>query len=122
MALLALGGSIGTPEQGLTADVIVVEGFEELEAEGDAVQGKIVLFNAPFTSYGETVRYRGLGAIEAARAGAVASLIRSVTPHAMRVPHTGGMRYDPEILNVFLGIIEQEGDQEPTVENLVSVS
>jgi carboxypeptidase Q len=58
------------------------------------VRGKIVLFDVPFTSYGETVRFRTDGAIEAAKLGAVASLIRSVTPYSMRTPHTGGMRYE----------------------------
>ncbi|NIT61926.1 MAG: peptidase M28 family protein, partial [Aliifodinibius sp.] len=62
------------------AEVIVVKNFKELEHIKDEVAGKIVLFNAEFTSYGRTVQYRMNGAIEAAKHGAVASLIRSVTP------------------------------------------
>jgi carboxypeptidase Q len=56
-----------------------------------------VLLNAPFTSYGKTVTYRVVGAVAAAHAGAVASLIRSVTPFSLRTPHTGQMRYDPAV-------------------------
>src|SRR5690606_16056237 len=57
----------------------------------------IVLFNAPFTTYGETVQYRTQGAIAAARAGAVASLVRSVTPYSMQTPHTGTMSYNDSV-------------------------
>ncbi|MGH7500926.1 MAG: M28 family metallopeptidase [Longimicrobiales bacterium] len=94
LAMLGLGGSIGTPPEGITAEVLVVESFEELEARAAEASGRIVLFDAPFTSYGETVQYRSGGAIAAARAGAVASLIRSVASYSMRTPHTGGMRYE----------------------------
>ena len=56
--------------------------------------GKIVLFNVPFTTYGQTVQYRVNGAIEAAKYGAIASLISSVTPYSMQTPHTGVMYYE----------------------------
>jgi carboxypeptidase Q len=72
----------------------VVESFAELEERAAEARGKIVLFDAPFTSYGQTVQYRGRGAVAAAQAGAVASLIRSVTPFSMNTPHTGGMSYE----------------------------
>ena len=94
-----LGGSIGTPPEGIRAEVLVVESFADLEARASEAEGKIVLFDVPFTNYGETVQYRGRGAVAAA-AGAVASLIRSVTPFSMNTPHTGGMSYEegvPEI-------------------------
>ncbi len=94
LPLLGLGGSIGTPEGGITAEAIVVSDFDELEARADEAEGKIVVFDAPFESYGRTVRYRSEGAIAAARAGAVASLIRSVGPVSLKTPHTGGMRYE----------------------------
>jgi len=94
LPMLGLGGSVATPAQGLTAEVLVVRSFEELEARAAEARGKIVLFNAPFTSYGETVRYRTGGAVAAARVGAVASLIRSVTPYSQQTPHTGGMSYE----------------------------
>jgi carboxypeptidase Q len=95
--MLGLGGSIATPPEGITAEVLVVSDFAELEARGAEARGKIVLFDAPFTSYGETVQYRGNGAVAAARHGAVASLIRSVTPNSQRTPHTGGMRYSDSV-------------------------
>jgi carboxypeptidase Q len=92
--MLGLGGSVGTPAEGLRAEVLVVESFAELEERAAEARGKIVLFDAPFTSYGQTVQYRGRGAVAAAQAGAVASLIRSVTPFSMNTPHTGGMSYE----------------------------
>ena len=58
-----------------TAPVLVVQSFDDLARRSAEARGKIVLFNVPFTNYGETVRYRGVGAVAAARAGAVASLI-----------------------------------------------
>jgi carboxypeptidase Q len=93
LPMLGLGGSIGTPADGITAEVLVVTSFDDLAAHAAQAVGKIVLFDVPFTSYGETVQYRGRGAVEAARVGAVASLIRSVTPVSLRSPHTGGMGY-----------------------------
>jgi carboxypeptidase Q len=97
LPMLGLGGSIGTPPEGIRAEVLVVGSFDELELRADQARGKIVLLNAPFTSYGQTVTYRVVGAVAAARAGAVASLIRSVTPFSMQTPHTGQMRYDPSV-------------------------
>jgi carboxypeptidase Q len=94
LPMLGLGGSVATPPGGLTAEVLVVDSFEDLEARADAARGRIVLFDVPFTTYGETVQYRTAGAVAAAQAGAVASLIRSVTPYSMRTPHTGVMRYE----------------------------
>jgi carboxypeptidase Q len=93
LPMLGLGGSVGTPPEGITAEVLVVSSFDELTARAAAARGKIVLFDVPFTNYGQTVRYRGAGAVAAARAGAVASLIRSVTPYSQQTPHTGAMNY-----------------------------
>jgi carboxypeptidase Q len=95
LTMLGLGNSIGTPAQGITAEVVVVRNFEELDRLGEGVRGKIVVYNAPFTSYGATVRYRGQGASRAARYGAVAALVRSITPVSLQTPHTGAMQYDP---------------------------
>lgn len=100
LPMLGLGGSIGTAPEGIRAEVLVVRSFDELELRADQARGKIVLLNAPFTSYGQTVTYRVVGAVAAARAGAVASLIRSVTPFSMRTPHTGQMRYDPSVAEI----------------------
>ena len=93
LAMLGLGGSVGTPEGGITAEVLIVSSFDELEARADEAAGKIVLFDVPFTNYGETVQYRTNGASAAAEVGAVASLIRSVANFSMNSPHTGMMRY-----------------------------
>jgi len=100
MAVLGLGGSVGTPPEGIRAEVLVVGSFAELEERASEARGKIVLFDVPFTSYGETVRYRGDGAVAAAQVGAVASLIRSVTPYSMNTPHTGGMSYQEGVREI----------------------
>ncbi|MGE0552072.1 MAG: M28 family metallopeptidase [Gemmatimonadales bacterium] len=97
LPMLGLGGSVGTPAGGITAEVLVVTSFDDLTARADDARGKIVLFDVPFTSYGATVRYRGNGASEAAKVGAVAAMIRSVGPFGMRTPHTGAMRYQPDV-------------------------
>ena len=96
LSMLGLGGSIKTPKSGITADVLVVNNFKELELLSDLVKGKIVLYNVPFTTYGETVAYRYSGASIAAKHGAVASLVRSVGDWSMNTPHTGVMSYDSE--------------------------
>jgi carboxypeptidase Q len=94
LVMLGLGNSVGTPPEGLTAEVVVVNGFDELDALGERVRGKIGLSNVPFTNYGATVRYRSAGASRAARWGAVASLVRSVGPASLQTPHTGALGYD----------------------------
>jgi len=94
LPMLGLGNSVSTPPEGIAAEAIVVRNFAELDALGERVRGKIVVYNVPFTSYGETVRYRGAGASRAARYGAVAALVRSVTPLSLQSPHTGAMNYD----------------------------
>ncbi len=94
LAMLGLGGSVATPPEGITAEVLVVSSFEELDERAAEARGKIVLFDVPFTTYGATVRYRSGGAVAAARVGAVAALIRSVTPVSLNSPHTGAMNYD----------------------------
>ncbi|MDR9418774.1 M28 family metallopeptidase [Gracilimonas sp.] len=100
LPMLGLGGSVATPEGGISAEVIVVKNFEELENVKDQVAGKIVLFNAEFTSYGRTVQYRTNGAVQAAKHGAVASLIRSVGPFSMQTPHTGVMYYEDGVKKI----------------------
>lgn len=96
ITVLALGGSVATPADGIEAEVLVVSTFEELEARSAEAKGRIVVYDAPFTSYGETVRYRWDGANQAAKHGAVASLVRSVTNHSLHTLHTGGMGYEEE--------------------------
>jgi len=93
IVMLGLGDSVGTPADGVQADVLVVRTFEELDSKAQAARGKIVLFNVPFTNYGETVRFRSAGPSRAARHGAVAMLIRAVGPAGLRTPHTGALNY-----------------------------
>jgi len=93
LPMLGLGGSVGTPAGGIEADVIVVKTFDELNQRAGEVKDKIVLFNAVYTSYGQTNAYRTGGASAAARHGAVASLVRSIGPTGLRTPHTGNQTY-----------------------------
>jgi len=105
IVLCALGASVATPADGITAEVAVAKNFDELKAlPHDKVAGKIVLFNYSFDkqmatagrggeAYGEAVVYRGDGPSAAARQGAVACLIRSVGGADYRLPHTGQTKY-----------------------------
>ena len=105
VVLTALGGSIATDASGLIAEVVVVNNYDELRALGtDKIKGKFVLFNVKFdkqlanlnqagAAYGQVTAYRGNGAIEAAKLGAVGVLVRSAGGSQNRVAHTGGMRY-----------------------------
>jgi len=103
----ALGMSVGTPAAGIKAEVVEVANFDELKQLGiDKIKGKIVFFNYPmrpeliYGGYGDAVRYRGAGPIEAAKLGAVAIIIRSVT-HALDYnPHTGATRYDSTVQKI----------------------
>jgi carboxypeptidase Q len=100
LPMLGLGGSVGTPPEGISAEVLVVSSFADLDKRAAEARGKIVLFDVPFTNYGATVRYRSDGAVAAARAGAVAALIRSVASYSLRSPHTGAMRYDSTVTRI----------------------
>jgi carboxypeptidase Q len=97
LPMLGLGGSIGTNGEVLAGEIVVVHSFEELEERKNEVQGNIVLFNVPFTTYGQTVSYRVNGAIEAAKHGAIASIIASVASYSIQTPHTGVMYYEEGI-------------------------
>lgn len=106
---VALGSSVGTGPRGIEAPVIEVHSFEELKELGaEKIRGKIVFYNVFFDqrrvntgeAYGEAVRYRGRGASQAARYGAVACLVRSMTSVADDVPHTGNMSYDTTVSRV----------------------
>ncbi len=100
--MLGLGGSVGTPPDGITAEVVVVDNKEELDAlSNDAVRGKIVVFNgamAPYSDtdgsgYGTAVQYRSNGANWAIEKGGVAALVRSITAYSLSSPHTGALNY-----------------------------
>jgi carboxypeptidase Q len=113
--VLALGNSIGTGPKGITADVIEVKSFDDLETKKDDVKGKIVFYNykfnptfiGTFQAYGDAVRYRGSGPSEAAKHGALAVIVRSMSESVDNNPHTGSLRYDttlPEIPAVAVGL------------------
>src|ERR1017187_2763793 len=102
----ALGGSIATPEFGIKGEVVEVHNFDELKNLGKGkIQGKIVFFNRPmdptlintFEAYGGAVNQRGSGAVEAAKLGAIAVIVRSMTPNHDDFPHTGGMHYADDV-------------------------
>lgn len=100
--VLALGNSQGTGAKGLSAPVILIHSFEELEQRKDEIKGKIVFYNYKFNprfvktfqSYGDASRYRGQGASRAAKYGAVGVLVRSMSHSTDNHPHTGAMNYD----------------------------
>jgi carboxypeptidase Q len=109
LPMLGLGGSVATPKGGLQAEVLVVSSFDELKAHAAEAKGKIVLFDAPFTNYGQTVAYRYSAATESAKVGAVATLLRSVGPFGMRTPHTGLMApYDSTLAKLPAAAITME--------------
>jgi carboxypeptidase Q len=108
LPMLGLGGSVGTPPEGLDAEVLVVRTFDELNRRGAEAKGKIVLFNAGFTSYGQTNAYRTQGASAAARHGAVGSLVRAIGPVGLRTPHTGNMTYAEGVLRIPAAAISAE--------------
>ena len=120
IVLCALGASVATPPDGITAEVVVAKNFDELKAlPRDKVAGKIVLFNYPFDkqmaaegrggeAYGEAVVYRGDGPSAAARQGAVACLIRSVGGADYRLPHTGQTNYADHAPKIPAGAVTAE--------------
>ena len=120
IVLTALGLSVATPAEGLTADVVVVKDFDELESLGrEKVAGKIVLFNHPYDkamaaqgrsgeAYGIAVAYRGDAPVAAARFGAVAALVRSVGSADFRLPHTGTTKYLDDVPKIPAGAVTAE--------------
>jgi Zn-dependent M28 family amino/carboxypeptidase len=121
--LTALGGSVATAAEGITAEVIVVKNFDELNALGrEKVAGKIVLFSAGYDrqmaaqgfggeAYGQAVVFRGLGASAAARLGAVAALNRSAGGAQFRLPHTGALRYAEDAPKIPAGSVTAEDSE-----------
>lgn len=106
---VALGSSVGTGAQGITAKVIEIKSFDELEKRGEKeIKGNIVFYNVffdqtkirPGNAYGEAVKYRGKGASMAAKYGAVGALVRSMSSVADDEPHTGNMNYDTSISKI----------------------
>ena len=113
--VVALGNSVGTGPKGIIDNVVLINSFEELEARKDEVNGKIVFFNykfnpryvATFHAYRDAVQYRGYGPSRAAKYGAIAVIIRSMSHGTDNNPHTGALRYDsayPQIPAVAIGL------------------
>lgn len=115
MSLLALGGSVATPREGITAELFAVSSLEELKAAGDAVRGKIVFFNRRISAgfdaehgYGSAVKLRVDGPSAGAKQGAVAMLIRSLGTASYRLPHTGALRYEEGVPRIPAAAIAAE--------------
>lgn len=120
IVLCALGGSVATPSDGITAEVVVVRDFEELNSLGrDKVNGKIVVFTHAYDkamaaeghggdAYGEAVVYRSDAPSAAARLGAAAALIRSVGSADFRLPHTGMTKYADDAPKIPAGAVTFE--------------
>jgi len=112
LVITALGGSIATPEGGITAEVVMVDSLESLKTlTTEQVSGKIVFINKKMTrhkagkGYGPVVIGRSQGAIEASRANALAVIIRSVGTDNSRFAHTGAMRYSPDVTKIPAGAL-----------------
>ncbi len=106
LSICSLGGSVGTGPSGVSASLVEVRSFEELKRLGTkTVQGKIVFFNRPmdptltntFAAYGGAVNQRGSGAVEAAKLGAVAVIVRSMGLNQEDYPHTGALHYEENV-------------------------
>jgi carboxypeptidase Q len=106
--VLGLGGTVGTGPSGVQGEVLVVDSFDALDRRAREAVGRIVVFDVPFTSYGETVRYRVTAASRAARVGAVAMLLRSVGPVGLRTPHTGALSYTEGVARIPAAAIAAE--------------
>lgn len=117
--VLALGNSVGSGAKGVQAPLIRVNSFDELEQKKDEIKGKIVFYNCPFEdtfirtfeAYGKNVVYRVTGASRAAKYGAVAVLVRSMTNSTDNNAHTGSLHYDenlPKIPAAAVGLRDVE--------------
>lgn len=108
LSVCALGGSVATPKDGIAGEVIEVKSLTEAKQLGERAKGKIIFYNRPFDktkvnpfeAYGGAVDQRGRGAIEAAKVGAAAVLVRSMTNAIYKVPHTGAMRYADTVAKI----------------------
>lgn len=120
IVICALGQSVATPPEGLTAEVVVARNFDELKSlPREKVVGRVVLFNYPFDqqmaaqghggeAYAEAVVYRSAGPVAAARQGAVACLVRSVGGSEYRLPHTGQTEYAGDVVKIPAGAVSAE--------------
>jgi carboxypeptidase Q len=120
LAVIALGNSVSTPAGGITAPMILIHDFNELEKRKDEIKGKIVFYNHPFNvdyvwtfmAYVDAVPYRVFGASRAAKYGAVGTVVRSMSESTDNFPHTGAMIYNdsfPKIPTLAVGL--QDADK-----------
>ncbi len=116
--ITALGMSIATPKEGIKATIIEVHSFDELKKLGtEKIKGNIVFYNHPFDqtfvntfdAYSEAGRYRYIGASEAARYGAVASIVRSMSSSDNDFPHTGAQGYNDSLPKIPCAAISTNG-------------
>ena len=109
LTMIGLGMSVGTPREGITAEVISVKTFDELAALGrEKVAGKIVLYNPVWEGYGQTVMYRTSGASRAAALGAKGVLVRSMTGVSLQTPHTGALNYQDGVAKIPAAAVSTE--------------
>ncbi|HTM04647.1 MAG TPA: M20/M25/M40 family metallo-hydrolase [Vicinamibacterales bacterium] len=108
VAMLGLGGTVATPPEGVVAEVLPVNNFDDLQTHAADAKGRIVLFNVPYTNYSETVTYRTTSAAAAAQFGAVGVLVRSVGPTGLRTAHTGSVTYAPGLPEIPAASISAE--------------
>ncbi len=120
LPVIGLGGSVSTPKGGLTANVVVIHDFKELDVRAAEIKGAIVLYDVPMPpwsedkgnyGYGIAVPYRSKGPSLAAKLGAVATLVRSVTPHSLHTLHTGALKYDDAQPKIPAGAITVEDSE-----------
>ncbi|MBI5362358.1 MAG: M20/M25/M40 family metallo-hydrolase [Planctomycetes bacterium] len=117
LPILALGGSIATPPGGLRGRVVVVRSWDELKTRAAEARGAILLLDRPmdptehdpFEAYGKAVDQRGRGAVEGAKVGAKAVLVRSMTLRLDDFPHTGAMHYDDGVTKIPAAAISTAG-------------
>jgi carboxypeptidase Q len=117
LGVLALGMSVPTPPGGIRAEVLEVKSLEELRRRAGEAKGRIVLFNRPmetglvdpFRAYGGALDQRIRGASEAAKVGAVAALVRSLTTEDDHVPHTGTLRYERGVARIPAAAVSTRG-------------
>lgn len=112
LPILGFGFSVGTPRGGIIGDVVVVESFDEFDKlEDNVVRGKIVVFVPKWVSYGVTVKYRSKGASEASKKGAIAALVRSITPFSIGSPHTGMQSYEDGVVQIPVAALTVEDSE-----------
>lgn len=112
LTVMALGGSAGTPSEGITAEVVEVSSLEELASLGERVKGRIVFFNHDMKEaedYGRFFALRGQGPSAASKAGAVGALVRSLATASLSTPHTGMTRFDTGVTPIPAASVTVEG-------------